>query len=528
LIQINRALLVSVALLQTCTTGTAVAANYDVHACQLPNGSAAPANGWTPTTVGGPEAVLSIGCPGGAMTGRTGSGTHADQQLIGFSFVAPPGTTISGYERTAEGDVTMVSASPGSWTWVFGEAGTLVGHDEVVDLYTACDNCGPFLSSADIPPGAFGYRISRLVTGLQCIGRGARCESTGAHFDVRRISVHLEDLMPPQILAASGSLSDQTKPLRGEATLTLRLRDVGGGLYKTRIEADGQRVSERLIDDPRGTCRPPFVAPVPCPSSASVDLPIDTTRWSEGEHAITVRVIDATGVNATTYGPIRVLVDNVPEVVPASAQRFSCPPTPQMKVVRRLRKPVVPFGGINWVTGRVRGPRSELRGSRVALIDGSGTRTAGARAAGVGQRGRFKLRIRSRVPGEVRPIVLSSSGQPRACGRSLKLKVRAGVQFAVAPRRLRNGQSIVMRGRIRSKVPPHGKKVAIQARARGATAWTTVTVLRSNRAGRFRFRYRFRRTFVRTTYEFRAVAPRERGHPYLRGWSPTRRAVVWR
>jgi len=520
-----RALLVSAALVQTCSTGTAVAANYDVHACRLPNGSAAPANGWTPTSVGGPEAVqLSIGCPGGAMTGRTGAGTHEDQQLLGFSFAAPPGTTISGYDRVADGDLTMVSGVP--WSWTFGETGTVAGHDEVVDFYTTCDNCGAFSGSADIPPGAFGYRISRLVTGLQCIGRGARCESNGAHFAVRRISLHLEDLKPPQILAASGSLSDTTKPLRGEATLALRLRDVGGGLYKTRVEADGQRVSEPLIEDPRGTCRPPFVAPVPCPLTASVDLPIDTTRLSEGAHAITVRVFDATGVNAATYGPIRVLVDNVPDVAPTGAQRLSCPPTPRLKVARHLQRSVAPFGGINWLTGRVRGPRSEIRGSRVVLVDGSGARTAGARVAGVGQHGRFKLRLRSRAPGEVRPLVLSRSGQPRACGRSLKLRVRAGVQFAVAPRRLRNGQTIGMRGRIRSQVPPQGKKVAVQARARGATAWTTVTVLQSDPAGRFRFRYRFRRTFVRTTYEFRAVAPREPGHPYLRGWSPTRRAAV--
>ena len=452
--QICRALLISAALAPLCTPGRAVAGTYDVHACRLPNGSAAPANGWTPTIVGGPEAVLSIGCPGGAMTGRTGAGTHPDHQLIGFSFTAPPGTTISGYDRTAEGDVTTVYAP---WSWGFGEDGTIVGHDEVLSYLTACDNCGPFLASVEIPPRLFGSRMSRLVTGLQCLGRGARCESNGAHFTVRRISLHLEDLKPPQILTASGSLSDTSKPLRGEATFAVRLRDAGGGLYKTRVEVDGQRLSERLIEDPRGTCRPPFVVPVPCPLTASVDLPIDTTRLSEGEHAVTVRVFDATGVNAATYGPIHVLVDNVPDVVPASAERLSCPPTPRLKVGRHLQRSVAPFGGVNWLTGRVRGPGSELRGSSVALIDASGARTAGARAARVGQRGRFKLRIRSREPGVVRPIVLSRSGQPRACGRALKLRVRAGVQFAVTPRRLRNGQTIGMRGRIRSQVPPRGK-----------------------------------------------------------------------
>jgi hypothetical protein len=68
--------------------------------------------------------------------------------------------------------------------------------------------------------------------------------------------------------------------------------------------------------------------------------------------------------------------------------------------------------------------------------------------------------------------------------------------------------------------------VRIQARALGAAAWTTVSQVLTDPQGRFRFTYRFRRTFQSTIYQFRAVATREHGYPYARGWSGVRRARV--
>jgi hypothetical protein len=84
-----------------------------------------------------------------------------------------------------------------------------------------------------------------------------------------------------------------------------------------------------------------------------------------------------------------------------------------------------------------------------------------------------------------------------------------------------------MRGRVAAvRLPKQGKSVAIQARARGAGSWTTVTLMRTDPAGHFNFAYRFRKTFQTTAYEFRAVVPRERGYPFHRGWSRIRRATV--
>jgi hypothetical protein len=53
-----------------------------------------------------------------------------------------------------------------------------------------------------------------------------------------------------------------------------------------------------------------------------------------------------------------------------------------------------------------------------------------------------------------------------------------------------------------------------------------VTLVRTDPAGQFNFAYRFRKTFQTTTYEFRAVVPRQRGYPFRRGWSRIRRVTV--
>jgi hypothetical protein len=459
------------------------------------------------------------------MTASTGSGTHGLGWKYGFFFTAPAGTTIAGYDRTTEGTTGSAPGAPPPWLWAYGELGVQVGRDDFVAIYDACWNCGTFVATVDLPPGYLSPRLSRVFAGLHCEGT-TDCGSNGAQFAIRHFTFHLEDLRPPQIVASSGPLTDQSQPLHGVANLALKLRDVGGGLYKVRIEADGQRLDERPVPDPRGTCRAPFVAPVPCPLTASVDVPIDTTRLAEGEHSLSVRIFDATGVNAATFGPVRALVDNVADPVPLKPQVVRCPSSSSIRVARQLRKRVATFGRVNWLIGRVSGPSRELRGVSVAVIDRSGILRADASRVRVNRRGRYRVRIQSVTPGNIRPVVLSASGVPRACGRPVKLRVRTGLQFAVAPRRLLNGQTITMRGEVRGAPPAAGKKVMIEARARGAAAWTTIAVLRSGRDRRFHFRYRFRRTFSRTTYEFRAVAPHERSSPYLRGRSRIRSAVV--
>ena len=453
------------------------------------------------------------------MTSRPLEGQHATGTLLGFAFTAPVGTAIAGYERHADGDTTTVLGGPPPWDWSYGEFGTSVGKSDIHAL-GVCGNCGVFTAEwlrPNISP-----RLSRLISALSCGSQsGNPCQSNGAHFALHWIALRLEDLKPPQVLGASGSVLAK-EPQRGQRHLTLKLRDSGGGLLKTRVELDGQRFTEQSIDDNAGRCRAPFVHPVPCKVSATMELPIDTTRMSEGGHQVAVRIFDATGVNSSLYGPVPITVDNVPD--PPPAPKLICPTATDGRLTRRLGTRTIRFGGIASVNGRIAG--LSVRGARVALVNSSGTRTVAA-SARVGRGGRFRIRLRVRRSLLVRPVLLAKSGAPRLCGAQLRLSVRAGIRFAVTPKRLVNGESLTMRGRLLGRpLPAAGKTIVIQARARGIPTWTAVNTIRAGSSGRFTFRYRFRRTFQRTTYEFRAIAPKQRSYPFARGWSSVRRAEV--
>jgi hypothetical protein len=507
----------------TVFPGHASAGIYEVHACRLPSGAPAPADGWTTTSPSGPGAISEINCPGGAMTSQPAAGAHNKGYLLGFLFTAPPGTTIAGYNRFVDGAVNTVLGNTPPWRWEYGEFGTRVGSDQPLDL-SACDNCGGFTMNYDYPE--LPVRLSRIFSALRCNAQdgAGTCQANGSHFVLHWISVRLEDLNAPKVLGASGSLLDTSTAQRGQRFLSLKLRDVGGGLLKTRVEVDGQRFTEQGVDANDGRCKTPFVVAVPCRLAADVELPIDTTRMSDGHHEISVRVFDATGINSALYGPIPIDVDNVTDAgSPASA--LTCPSGAEGKLTRHLATKVTRFGGMASVSGRVAG-RGSMQGAKVALVDSSGRRATTA-SARVRRGGRFRLRLRPRQSRLVRPVLLAPSGDPQLCGAPVRLSVRAGVRLAAAPNHLANGETIRFRGQLLGlPMPRAGKSIAIQARAKGVPTWTTVTMIRVGASGRFTFKYRFRRTFQRTTYEFRALSPKQRSYPYARGWSRVVRAFV--
>jgi hypothetical protein len=505
------------------TPATVEGAIYEVNACRLPNGAPAPARGWVPEGVSLPPGMaLSIACPGGSITGIPGEGAHPRGVFRGAAFEAPPNTTIAGYTRSVTG---VASGESFSWAWLYGERGKLVGSASTIGL-TTCFNCGPF---AWVSENRFrdDRRLHWLAAGLQCDEYWPNaCSVQGARFDVQQISVMLEDLEAPEVLSATGSLLEDDDPHRGMRALSLRLYDAGGGLYKAFIEVDGKPFLEQFVDQNGGACRPPFVDPVPCKLTSSVHLPIATDLLPDGNHQLRARVVDATGINGVTYGPVAFETDNIAGPPPLETAA-NCPARTDARLTTRLRRNTIPFGHANTIIGRASGlSRDELRGSTVSLLDNARLRTP-AHPRTVTRTGRFQLRVRPAASHTALPVLRSSAGTLRACGKPVRLVVRAGLRFSVAPRALRNGASIVMTGVLRALPgPPGGKSVAIQARARGRPDWTTATILRTDPQGRFRFKYRFRRTFARTVYEFRALAPRERSYPYARGWSQVTRVTV--
>jgi hypothetical protein len=107
----------------------------------------------------------------------------------------------------------------------------------------------------------------------------------------------------------------------------------------------------------------------------------------------------------------------------------------------------------------------------------------------------------------------------------LRLSVPASSSISANRRRVRNGRSVLFRGGIRTRpVPAIGKLVEMQAFFRGR--WRTFSTLRTDRRGRWRFRYRFGATRGTVRYRFRVVMPSEGGYPFGTGRSRVVKVTV--
>lgn len=137
-----------------------------------------------------------------------------------------------------------------------------------------------------------------------------------------------------------------------------------------------------------------------------------------------------------------------------------------------------------------------------------------------------------RIPrGPSRRFVVSFGGTRilRPTAGLARLRVRARATLRLSPKRLRVGRRLVFRGRVRGSrlhVPRRGKLVQVQFRD-GRHWRPAIRLGRTNRAGRFRISYRFRRITRPTRIRFRILVPAEGGWPFETGWSRTRRVDVY-
>jgi hypothetical protein len=129
---------------------------------------------------------------------------------------------------------------------------------------------------------------------------------------------------------SSGSLLDQDA--HGTADLLFTAAEAHGpGVYGVTVLIDGQTVDQGTPDTNSGECTPIGTDPSsgalmfdyaqPCPSSESVDIPVDTTKLPDGEHQLTAAVTDPAQNSST------VLDQTITTRQPGSGS-VSTPPSP--------------------------------------------------------------------------------------------------------------------------------------------------------------------------------------------------------
>jgi hypothetical protein len=148
----------------------------------------------------------------------------------------------------------------------------------------------------EITPGSFG---------TTCPGGGTQ-HGYGAVIYDAAVTIE-DDAAPAAPTVAAEDLWSGAAWHRGASSIKVSGTDASG-VAGVRIYRDGQL----LVEEP-ATCD--FTHPKPCPDAAALEVPIDTTLISDGEHDVAVALVDPAG-NESPHATREVLIANNPPAAP--------------------------------------------------------------------------------------------------------------------------------------------------------------------------------------------------------------------
>lgn len=510
---------------------SAGAGTYSVHSCRLPDGGEARTSAWKLFKAHSSGYHDDDDCPNGSLGfGLRASTSHPADDRIYRSLSAPEGTEIEAYSlwRTAW-------IAP-KYALEFSERGARDNRIRRVERCEGSADCH-VLGDHEAPLGpvhlvrASGLNgVRRLRLSLGCTipdGSSSRCPSTdpfpAAIYMLHRADITLVDRHAPKLAEPpSGPLLDGGA-LVGEQQVWISARDRGSGVYQVLFEVDGEVAGAATIDDNDGRCRRPFNHTRPCKTEAASAVSFDTSELRDGRHRLRLLVTDATGTNAAVWGRTRIRTAN------------RCNPSPRIET-RRVRARFA-GGGKKRKRVRHRGRRPRVRG-RLTTEDGTPLANAEVCVAARNQSARSSLRqigttqtndkgrFFFRLPrGPSRRVHFVSRTPAGAASARVAVRVKAPVKVRPSRRSLRNGERLVLRGKVGKPLPRRGVLVELQSRR--STGWQTFGTTTARRKGRFRFGHTFTRTFGVQRFRLRARVPRQSTYPYATGASkPVKVTVV--
>jgi hypothetical protein len=506
------AVLLALALgtLVACASPSLAAPTYTQYGCHLPDGSAAPTDGFVLAVQGGGSAVDNCSTGGGFELhlpdggGSTGPGAA-------WTYSPPPSTAVAriSYVRSARN----IGADGQSSARHYG--GPTPKDSSVPE--DACGVCPATPEAEEIDSPAAPVRFLASCLSTPCSGP----DPGEGVVTIDHIAVTLEDDTPPSITGTPAGSLLAGGTISGTRDITFSAHDDGGGVYQAWLVVDGTERVRATVDANGGLCAPPFVAAVPCKLDASGSLSLDTTTLTDGQHDVSLYVSDATGTNQTQFGPFPIRVRNAAAAdgPPSAAgpagttQGSSTGSTPAAKLVLarastdhplhvRLGRTARLFGQL------VDGDGRPVVGGQVAVLDRSAHRIATATSD---PNGRFVVTFKPTTSQLLTVHYLVASAA------TVRVLVRAPLTLAPSRRHLRNGQLLGLTARLHA--PASGQQASVAFQVLIGRAWRTFAVRPLSPSGIATARHRFRVTYTHLSYRFRAVLVPRRGFPFARSWS---------
>lgn len=515
--------------------GAAYAGVWMQTSCANPDQSAASSEGWTGGSTGTPSrgSTNNTNCDpsnpmyaglGNGSPAPSGSGQYlqytppAGSRLVGGSLLA--GLSADGYGEQAVGAAAMITPA-------FQYDATNVFLQCVAALYQCQNGTFNYFGVVDIPANRGG----NLYLSASCIGQTAakNCSMGGSHNAWALVSVFYARLLlsadsPPTATEFGGSLLSDGA--HGTANLSFTASDTGGpGIHNVTVAIDGTTIYDDTPNTNAGKCAAVgtdaasgalmFASQQPCPQVQRVVVPVSTTRLTDGEHEVTVKLRTAAG-NAST-----VLVQTITTTNRTTVSGELTSDAPPPPAIAAAPEPVYAMVLDAPTQALLRGVKRVFTRSGLTLA-GTLRNSAGVPAPGVP----LTLLARNAGLGDEQVLARTTSDAaghweltaPPGPSRALTITYGSGSSGAITIRQtvtpgLSLRVSALGRGRLRftgrlSVSPLGSPRPLVVIQARKGKRWQSVgSAVRVKPNGTYTLNYNGGRSIVGGSYVFRATAP---------------------
>jgi hypothetical protein len=586
--------IVCVALASVCLilspAPVARAGEWTQVSCTQPNGQPAPAEAasWQPSGGGfhANTGATNSCASHGALTAFD-SATESETAYVGpmWTYTAPSGSTIVG------GSLVVSLIAPHGQAYLATPENSFTNSADVLYncQYNEACGSGGYTGTVGIP----NLGGTHLFAKAMCVGVSPgenTCQVHGSGSTNAEVSVYAADIelfseSRPTGTSFSGALLEAGA--KGTADLAFSAEDPNGpGVYRVTMTLDGAQVYGATPHSNSGRCASigkdekgvaEFLYPQPCEPKMTVDIPLDTTKFSDGSHTLKTEVEDVAGNKA-------VVLDRSVSFTNHPTSPVTTPTSPITSPITSF--PGLPSGGSTGGSGTggsggaggsvaisvgptsaavIRGALNGTNASDQATLSARWARTSGTALTsryGVAERvtGRLTTSAGQPISGAAIDVYatpgyqgakarLSAAGVRTgptgtwtltvppglssstfrfayrshvndtvdAASATLRLNVHAGMTLRIAPRAASVGRTIYFSGVLHgTPIPPGGKQLVLEASS--GRGWVQFDTIRTSPKGRYHASYRFRFPGP-VTYRFRVLSRYEADFPFLNGTS---------
>jgi hypothetical protein len=290
---------------------TAMAGTYTVVSCPGDDG-------WTQDAPSALFVPYTDGCAGGASGGLSlalgpnPESGYANATGGAVTFSAPAGMSISTYtmDLSAFGGPCSIASNQ----CANGFGAVAVDHTGQADPDYDYRNLGYGAQTVQVAPGPLPSGVTWVTIDVGCDGGpgGYSCPGSQgplpeAEADILGADFVINSAATPSASGFTGSLLTGTA--HGTANLQFTASDPGGpGLYNVTATIDGHVVYDATPDGNGGACQTvgtysdgslEFEQLLPCSRQTTVDIPVNTTSLTDGQHDLKVIVTDAAQNSST-------------------------------------------------------------------------------------------------------------------------------------------------------------------------------------------------------------------------------------